>query len=124
TASAGGTDLAVLYDTTGDETFSGNDTLSALSNSSFRVEAESFDYVYGLATSGGNDSATLDGSTGNDYLFASGPLAQYYSYGNGAIIQIYYFDTVTAKSNGGSDGVHRESQVDYALTLQGTWITV
>lgn len=64
---SGGTDTAYLYDSAGNDTFTGSSATSVLVTSLNRYEVSLFDSVFVLMA-GGTDSATLNDSSGNDTL--------------------------------------------------------
>ncbi len=68
-AGNGGLDIAVMYDTTGVDTFTASDTSFRYTRSGvFNNIANGYDRVYAFNYFGGFDTATLNGSSGNDKL--------------------------------------------------------
>ncbi len=68
-AGNGGLDIAVMYDTSGVDTFTASDTSFRYTRSGvFNNIANGYDQVYAFNYFGGFDTATLNGSSGNDRL--------------------------------------------------------
>ncbi len=68
-AGNGGLDIAVMYDTTGVDTFTASDTSFRYTRSGvFNNVANGYDKVYAFNYFGGFDTATLNGSSSNDRL--------------------------------------------------------
>ncbi len=85
-AGTGTGDIAILYDSQGDDTFVAGPTTARLSGAGYSNRANGFDQVHANAF-GGNDTATLDGSTGNDVFYGYNTYAQLYSSG------VYFLQT-------------------------------
>ncbi len=85
-AGTGTGDIAILYDSQGDDTFVAGPTTARLSGAGYSNRANGFDQVHANAF-GGNDTATLDGSTGNDVFYGYSTHAQLYSSG------VYFLQT-------------------------------
>ena len=64
----GDDNIAYLYDSAGDDIFTGSSTTAQMSGTGYANIVSNFDFVYGLA-SGGNDTATFDGGNGDDLFF-------------------------------------------------------
>ncbi len=82
----GSADIAILYDSQGDDTFVAGPTTARLFGTGYSNIANDFDQVHANAY-GGNDTATLDGSSGNDTFYGYNTYAQLYSSG------VYYLQT-------------------------------
>ncbi len=68
-AGNGGLDIAVMYDTSGVDSFTASDTSFRYTRSGvFNNIANGYDRVYAFNYFGGFDTATLNGSSGNDRL--------------------------------------------------------
>ncbi len=68
-AGKGGLDIAVMYDTSGVDSFTASDTSFRYTRSGvFNNIANGYDRVYAFNYFGGFDTATLNGSSGNDRL--------------------------------------------------------
>ena len=118
-ATAGGADVARLYDSPGDDTFISRATSAKLFGDGFYNRAVSFPRVYAYATGGGVDRAKLYDSAGDDCLEASGNRARLS--GDDLLACVYDFSWVRAiSSQGGDDTKHVES-VDYLLQTRGSW---
>ncbi len=85
-AGTGTGDIAILYDSQGDDTFVAGPTTARLSGPGYSYRANGFDQVHANAF-GGNDTATFDGSTGNDVFYGYSTHAQLYSSG------VYFLQT-------------------------------
>ena len=116
-ATAGGTDIAYLYDSSGTDTFTGGPTSAQITNanSTFLNRVQGFDNVYGYSTLGGNDVALLSGSNANDsfearptYAILSAGTIPYY-------LQANDFHRVTASATG--SGVDRAFLYDSAKMI-------
>ena len=69
-------DKASLYDSTADDTLTGDAAQVVLSGTGYRLEANNFHYVKAYAGSGGTDRANLFDSTGNDIFTAKATYIQ------------------------------------------------
>ncbi|HYT89266.1 MAG TPA: hypothetical protein VEL76_11225 [Gemmataceae bacterium] len=119
-ASAGGYDIAYLYDSAGNDHLVSTPTSTTLSGSGFSNSASYFDSVNVSASAGGYDTADFYDSTGSDDFLGRGTLARMY-YGTGPAVRAYYFDLVRIySSHGGFD--HKDvSSVGYAFESYGPW---
>jgi len=116
-----GTDIAWLYDSANDDTFTGKPDESRLSGSGFLAVAKAFDEVHAQA-SNGTDTAELNDSEWDDALDAtttSIKLSSNNSYRQ-YLYEVLAFDSVTAKSTTGRDTKNIASGVDN-LELLGIW---
>ncbi|MBL8830743.1 MAG: hypothetical protein JNM18_27460, partial [Planctomycetaceae bacterium] len=88
-ATGGGTDSAILFDTTGDDTFYARPGFAQMYRAgTFNLQANGFEKQYGRSTSGGTDTQLIYDSTANDtaYLrtdYSYITSANYYSHGLG-----------------------------------------
>lgn len=99
---AGGEDVAFLYDSSGDDLFTGTPTYGEMTGAGFRLRAENFRYVHAYATGGGFDAAQLYDSSGNDRFVATPEYALFD--GSNFYFRAKFFDAVHAYSvNGGYD---------------------
>jgi hypothetical protein len=106
----GGGDSARLYDSPGDDLFTASPTLAELTSAAtnptkYDIKANTFRYVQAYATSGGNDTATLTGTSGGD-SFESHPTYAFLSNSSGAqpfIDYACYFAQVVATEGAGSN---------------------
>ena len=99
----GGTSTARLYDSPGDDTFTGRPGHCVLQGNGFFLGAVGFRYVFAYATAGGQDTAVLDDSPGND-VFTADPVRHYaVLYGAGFYHRVDSFDSVEASSAEGID---------------------
>jgi ELWxxDGT repeat protein len=93
---SGGTDIAALYDSPGDDMLTAGDAQASLDYYAVPGPADpdmvaiDFDQTYTYATKGGNDQATLNGSVGNDrftskttYGNMKGPTGTFFNYATG-----------------------------------------
>jgi len=119
---SGGNDAAYLYDSAGDDTFTGSPGESLFSGSGFSVRAVNFGNVYAYGNTGGNDTATLNDTAGSDHLEAGANWARLSA--NPGVLDLLYevtaFDSVTAKSTSGSDTKNIDPAATF-LILDGTW---
>jgi len=116
-----GSDLAYLYDSAGDDTFTGKPDEGRLSGPGYLAVAKAFDEVHAQASSG-NDTAELNDSEWDDALDATTTSIKLAS--NNEHLQYLYevlaFDSVTAKSSTGRDTKNIAPDVDN-LMLVGAW---
>jgi hypothetical protein len=109
-SSAGGNDLAVLFDTPGQDVLSITPTVANFSRpfTGLYLQAQGFKTVSGQSVNGGNDFAFLTGSVGNDTFTAQPNTATLV--GPGAVplftMQVNGFRTISARSGGGNDVAH------------------
>jgi len=96
-----GYDVAVMGDSSGDDTFDANPVQSVMSNPAMYMRAKQFEAVTAKATQGGNDVANLHDSAGDD-LFVGLPTSGEMS-GLGYRNTAKFFETVVADSTGGID---------------------
>ena len=127
-ATAGGGDVARLYDSPGDDRFYADPDHAALYNEQYTEQytdgfynnAKFFEGVHAYATDGGTDEARLHGSDGDDKLYAD-PIhgamyvpGQYYN-------RAKYFEHVYADAHGG-DGDHAELSGLEEIGPEGDWM--
>ncbi len=67
-AGNGGFDVGVMYDSSGNDTWTASDGLATFAGASFRNIATGYDQIYAFQYFGGRDTATITGSSGNDKL--------------------------------------------------------
>ncbi len=103
-ATAGGLDVAKLFDSPGDDTFVAGPIDGALFGEGFYNRAKHFEGVHAYATGGGLDGARLDGSTGDDRFYAD-PI-QGALYGSGFYNRAKHFEEVYADAGGGEDNAY------------------
>ncbi|NQT12422.1 MAG: hypothetical protein HQ582_06730 [Planctomycetes bacterium] len=106
--SGGGSDVAQLYDSSGEDELTAAPKTATLSGPGFELNVNLFDYVHTYASDDGQtDTATLTGSaTGQDWLIATplyGRLAGQRADGTDFFHRAVRFDQLTANSGGGSD---------------------
>ena len=65
-ATAGGRDVANLYDSAGDDRYDAGADFGAMTGVGFYNYAQYFEEVYAFSTAGGTDAATFADSAGND----------------------------------------------------------
>ena len=114
TAGSGGYDFASLYDSAGDDTFSGSGQSATLEGTGFRNIADGFQSISANSTSGGVDWAILSDTAGDD-LFSGNSNSSTLS-GTGYLLRANGFGNVQAYSNaGGMDRVELQdsSEGDY-----------
>jgi Tol biopolymer transport system component len=97
-------DAAMIYGSSGDDTFTAYPEEATISGSGITRKAEGFDYVHGVARGGGYDKAYVHGLPESDKLIAQWDHATFQSttadvYLTGA----WYFDEYYAYGEGGSD---------------------
>jgi len=99
-----GFDGALMYDSPGNDTFTGSPTTARMSGTGFGYTANAFDQVYAFGVFGGNDSATLDGSSQDDTYLGYETLSTLSRSGL-YFLQTINFDTTHANltSGGGND---------------------
>jgi hypothetical protein len=71
-ANAGGFDLALMYDSVGNDQFTGLATYSQLSGAGFLNYVSSFEQVNAYSTQGGSDSAQLISNPGDSLTLGNG----------------------------------------------------
>ncbi len=121
---AGGVgDQAYLYDSAGNDTFTGRSTFSSMVGTGYFNYAGSFNRVYAFATAGDaggvGDRADLYDSTGDDLFYGRSN----YGYLSGANFYNYVssFDSVNAYATGGGTDTLDKDAVDYLFSSFGTW---
>jgi hypothetical protein len=122
--SEGGSDVARLYDSAGDDTFVADPTYGQLSGNGFSNRANGFRYVFAYASEGGNDTATLLDSAGNDTFDGRNDYAVLYA--TWFYNRASGFDTVTAHSTAGGIDIARlsDSTGDDTFTASPTEATM
>jgi hypothetical protein len=99
--SANGTgDAAIMYDSRGNDTYTGSPGRAELSGSGFRNIAVGFSRVYAYQT-GGVDVANITGSADNDRIFGNSSWTSVSS--TGFLQQVFAFSVVNV--NGGTNGI-------------------
>ncbi len=113
----GGWDIAKLLDTAGDDALYANDLLGRLTDSAGNVrEAQGFDRTI-ITSSGGNDTADLNGSSGNDT--ALGALDSLIFKGDGFSYRLDGYSEVTMSSGLGEDALYlNDTPGDDVVQLQ------
>lgn len=107
--SGGGTDQAVMYDSTGDDTFTGSFTSSVNSGTGFSNTVNNYAQVYAWNYFGGNDTAILNGSGGNDVAANIGGTPRYAILSSGSLIQqALLFHSVVVNGGAGTDSATLE----------------
>jgi hypothetical protein len=110
-AAVGSADQARFYDSPGDDTFSSDPTTAVFNTATAGHTVKNFRYVYGYATAGGNDTATMTGSGGSTGAsnFEGRPTYSTLSgtAGSGYYSRVAGFDTVTALSLGNPTDIAR-----------------
>jgi hypothetical protein len=99
----GGTDVAYLHDSVGDDTFTSTPIDAELTGDGFALRAESFRYAHGFADAGGTDLAMLYDSPGDD-TFTSYP-AYVRMTGEGFYAKAHDFEYAKGYSYAGGDDV-------------------
>jgi hypothetical protein len=121
----GGTDVAHLYDTTGDDIFTSRPASNYAKtkfygNNNHFARVRFFDEVHAHGGAGGNDVAYLYDTSGNDQLVAEDNEATL----NSGVFDttVYDFGTVYANSSqGGTDTTDVTDPLDFDLILTGYW---
>ncbi|MBL8828254.1 MAG: VCBS repeat-containing protein, partial [Planctomycetaceae bacterium] len=67
-AGNGGFDVGVMYDSTGNDTWTASDGLATFAGTTFRNIATGYDRIYAFQYFGGRDTATITGGSANDTL--------------------------------------------------------
>jgi hypothetical protein len=113
----GGWDIAKLVDTAGDDSLYADNQLGRLTDSAGSVrEAQGFDRTI-ITSSGGNDTADLNGSSGNDT--ALGSMDSLIFKGDGFSYRLDGYSEVTMSSGLGEDALYlNDTQGDDILQLQ------
>ena len=106
--SRGGSDVAQLYDSPGEDELTADPETATLSGPGFELTVNLFDYVHTYASDDGQDDmAFLDTSaTGQDWFYGTpqdGRLSGQRDDGTDFLLRAVRFDSVTATSRGGSD---------------------
>ena len=124
TAGAGGSDIAHLYDSAGDDTFIATPTQAMLRGTGFNNTASGFDSVTAHGTAGGTDVAVLYDSAGDD-TFSASPTQASLS-GSGFSNTAVGFDVVTGHcAAGGTDTARFYDSAGndrFTATLDQTWL--
>jgi len=135
--SGGGFDQAIFYDSDGNDTAvidvtHGRMNGTTLSGHPYLYDTSSFDIYFALSISGVGDfdSVTVNDSSGNDVLFGQGNYGSVV-FGLGLVTStsaaMQGFNAITANSTqGGMDYAtrYRDIAIDFALTLNGPWISI
>ena len=112
-ATAGGDDVARLYDSAEDDVFYADPLHGAMFRpGEYYNRAKFFDRVHAFATAGGNDEARLHGSDNDDQLYADSTESSLYRPGE-YYHRAKFFETVKAYAHGG--GNDRAHLADLAL---------
>ena len=122
--SSGGSDVANLFDSSGNDTYTSSSTGSQMTGSGYAINASGFPVAYGFLTAGGTDTANLSPNTkttnyvygaakgtvnyfdskGNDTFYAVPQSSYSIMLGTGYYNEAISFGTVVANSiNGGKD---------------------
>jgi len=120
-ATAGGIDVAKLFDSPGDDTFYADPTIGALYGDGFYNRAKHFDGVHAYATADGHDTATLVDSPGDDTFYADPTAGALY--GAGFYNRAKYFEEVHAQAGSNGNDVaelHDSPSVDL-LEAESDW---
>ncbi len=107
TATPGQADIAKLYDRSGDDLLEGTPTATKLTfdgDPATFIEAIGFRYAHGVATSGGNDTATLQDAAATADRF-KGAADQSKLYSNDFFLRAKGFDQVVATATSGQGDV-------------------
>ncbi|MEE8452417.1 MAG: hypothetical protein V3R99_10900, partial [Thermoguttaceae bacterium] len=101
-ATDGGTDIARLFDSDGDDTFYADPTEASLYGDGYYNRAKSFDAVHAFGTGGaGFDTANLYDSAGDDTFYADAVEASLY--GDGFYNRAKLFDEVFGHATAGGN---------------------
>ncbi|MBL8827237.1 MAG: right-handed parallel beta-helix repeat-containing protein [Planctomycetaceae bacterium] len=100
--SGDGTDIAVLRDSAGNDTLTGNPTSTTLQTSYSLETITGFSRVYAFASTG-TDTSTLVGSSDNDVLYGDPNRVLLYS-GSNYLLEARAFDSVFANLAGSASG--------------------
>lgn len=114
-----GSDRATLYGSAGDDTFYCKSGESRLYGADYYIRAKLFDTVWAHAGAGGNDTATIIGTTDVDTVRTQANWAELVS-GLGAMT-VYDFAAVRAVAYGYGDQL-QTGTIDYLLETAGTWV--
>jgi len=96
----GGTDIGFLYDSPGNDTYTGGPNTGRITGTGFDVSIRDFDQVYAFASTG-NDTATVNDTAGDDTFYGLPIYSVIVS--AGSINEPIGFDSVTVSSTGGND---------------------
>ncbi len=121
----GGSDLAILFDTPGQDVLSITPTVANFSRpgTGLYLQAQGFKTVSGRSVNGGNDFAFLMGSAGNDTFTAQPNMATFVGPGSTPLftMEVTGFRTISARSGGGIDVAHLfDSAGNDTYTTNGT----
>ncbi len=117
--SSKGNDTAYLFDSAGNDTFTGQNGSGTLAGANYSNSAIGFILTQAFASNGGTDSAVFSDSSSNDLLTASGSMVRFaYSF---YAHQNFGFKRVTANSTSGGHDVKQVQAIDYTLTTNGLW---
>ena len=117
----GGNNLANLFDSNGDDVFTGGATISFLNGTGFNNVARNFKRVNASATIG-NDIANLFDCRGNDRFLGSGCKGILTGQGSSFLNFTDGFDTVRANANGGGiDTLTLQNNVTFNFVELETW---
>ena len=127
----GGGDSARLYDSAGDDLFTATPTYAELKNdpatnsTNYDITANTFRYVQAFATAGGNDKATLTGSTGSSGSDSFESHPSYAFLTNSTAAQPFYnranyFAQVFATAGTGNTAIARLYDSPWKDTLQAS----
>jgi len=119
--SAGGHDMARMYDGPGNDTFHATPAAAALFGQDYRRSAADFDSVRAVGSAGGSDEAWLFDSDQADLLEAAGPRARLSGAAIDYLLDVLAFDRVTATATTGDDGKSVIAPLDFILAPEGPW---
>ena len=121
-----GNDIAYLYDTAANDTFTSTVNSATLSGTGYSASVSGFDEIYGLATSGGTDIANLYDGIGTDRFVAGSNYALFRNVGGGFYNYVSNFDQVNAYATaGGTDlATFYDSSNDDTFTTSPTQATM
>lgn len=105
TARGGTGDVALIFDTPGDDVFVAQPGEARMTGPGYSVAAYQFEYAHGIANSGGTDVAHLYDSAGDD-VFVGRPEWSTLS-GDGFFLRAKYFDYVHGYANSGGNDTAR-----------------
>jgi len=122
-STVGGSDIARLRGTAGDDHLMADDVATHLWDNGYYLRAKLFEEVYAEGA-GGHDTADLYDSAGDDFL-SGGPGLVSLLWDSGLALYVEDFDALTAvSSHGGMDQKDPigTSYVDHILTTVGPWL--
>jgi hypothetical protein len=120
-STAGGSDLAKLYDSPGDDLFDACLAYAVFSGAGFSNRVEGFGYVTVYSDIGGSDTATLHGSAGDETITGTYEYTRLQGGTTDITARSFEKTFIPAGSGGQDKATLYDSSGDDRLDAAGTW---